>query len=229
MERSAAQAQGMKPVDRATNVLATEVYERLLDALMDGRLGPGDRLVMDRLAEELDVSRTPVRDALQRLNREGIVELADRRGYIVRALADSDVHHFYEARMAVEGFAAEMVAETADPALWKGLTGFLDELGTELPGSTRTSFDVNRRFHRRLVELAGNGYLLDMFDGIWNRSSTGLTFRDFSATNPDSDFVPEHRRLLKALKGAGRPEARAAMIDHICSGLDRTLPGGRGT
>lgn len=215
----------MKPVGRATNALAAEVYERLLDALMDGRLRPGDRLVMDRLAEELDVSRTPVRDALLRLNREGIVEPADRRGYVVRSVADSEVHHFYEARMAVEGFAAELVAQSG-PAAWRKLQAFLDEVGAEAPTTTRASFEANRQFHRRLVELAGNNYLVDMFDGIWNRTSTGLTFRDFSAANDYHDFVPEHRRLLKALKGAGREEARKVMVDHICSGLDRTLPGG---
>lgn len=215
----------MKPVGRATNALAAEVYERLLDALMDGRLRPGDRLVMDRLAEELDVSRTPVRDALLRLHREGIVEPADRRGYVVRSVADSEVHHFYEARMAVEGFAAELVARSG-PAIWRKLQSFLDELGAEIPTTTRASFDANRRFHRRLVELADNDYLVDMFDGIWNRTSTGLTFRDFSAANEYDDFVPEHRRLLKALRGANREEARKVMVDHICSGLDRTLPGG---
>ena len=90
----------LAPVARPRSALTIEVYDNLLNALMDGRLAPGDRLVMDRLAEDLGVSRSPVRDALLRLHREGVVEPAGRRGYVVREASGSDIHSFYAARVA---------------------------------------------------------------------------------------------------------------------------------
>ncbi len=212
-------------VGRSPSALAVEVYEQLLDAMMEGRLKPGDRLVMDRLAEELDVSRTPVRDALLRLHREGVVEPAGRRGYLVRPSSDSDIHHFYEARMAVEGFAAELLAQAGADPLNK-VRALLDEIAAVPLASTRDSFDANRRFHRGIVEATGNAYLVDMFDAIWNRSRTALTYRDFMEANPNEDFVPEHEALIAALDGVTADKARAAMVDHIASGLDRTRPAG---
>ena len=91
-------ASSVEPIQRSPSRLADEAYERLVDALVQGRVGPGDRLIQDRLAEDLDVSRTPVRDALLRLKEEGVIEPAGRRGYIVRRLSDRDVRDLYGAR-----------------------------------------------------------------------------------------------------------------------------------
>lgn len=98
------------PVSRVPETLGYEVYGMLLDGLIEGRIRPGDRLIMDRLANELDVSRTPVRDALQRLYREGVIEPAGRRGYLVREQSALDIRDFYLARMAIEGAAAAAIA-----------------------------------------------------------------------------------------------------------------------
>ena len=73
-------------IDRSHSRLAGEVYDRLVEALVQGTVNPGDRLIQDRLAEELDVSRTPVRDALLRLKEEGVIEPSGRRaGSLPRA------------------------------------------------------------------------------------------------------------------------------------------------
>jgi len=204
--------------------LAAEVYDNLLDALMDGRLSPGDRLVMDRLADDLGVSRSPVRDALLRLHREGVVEPGGKRGYLVRAASDSDIHDFYAARMAVEGFAAELL-QGAGADAWVFLRDLLESLSAKATASVRESFEANRLFHRGVVEVTGNSYLVDMFDTIWNRSRTALTYRDFAAAYPYDEFVPEHTELLDALERARPKTARNLMVQHITGGLDRTRPG----
>lgn len=203
------------------STLATEVYDTLLDALIEGRLLPGDRLVMDRLAEEMDVSRTPVRDALHRLFREGVIEPANRRGYVVREPSARDTTDFYAARMAVEGHAAALLSSAGQEEV-TDLRLLLDDIAGAPRASTREAFSTNRQFHRAVVEATGNGYLLDMFDAIWNRSRTALTYRRFAAANPGQDFRCEHGDLLDAIDGADRDSARAAMVAHIRSGRDRT-------
>jgi DNA-binding GntR family transcriptional regulator len=216
-------APSVSPVGRRPKALAAEVYERLLDAVVDGRLGPGEHLVQDRLAEELDVSRTPVRDALMRLHREGILEPGGRRGYLVREPAASEIRHFYEARMAIEGSAAQLLA-AAGPGRSGTARSVLDEITSNPPRSTRESFDANRRLHRTIVAATGNNYLVDSFDAIWNRGMTVVIYRDFSSAYPYEGFVPEHRELLATLETVTPESARDAMIAHICSGLDRTEP-----
>jgi len=216
----------LAPVARPRSALTIEVYDNLLNALMDGRLAPGDRLVMDRLAEDLGVSRSPVRDALLRLHREGVVEPAGRRGYVVREASGSDIHSFYAARVAVEAFAAQQLTSLESPP-WADLRELLAKLAANAPTSVRESFEVNRLFHRGVVSATGNNYLQDMFDAIWNRSRTGLTFRDFSNAFPYASFESDHSALLDALERADTDQARALMIDHIECGLESTRPNAR--
>jgi DNA-binding GntR family transcriptional regulator len=209
-------------VGTSRNALTIEVYENLLNALMDGRLAPGDRLVMDRLADDLGVSRSPVRDALQRLHREGVIEPTGRRGYIVREASELDIQNFYTARIAVEGFSVDLLANSG-PDVIRRLRQLLDELSNPAPKSVREFFEANRLFHRGVVEATGNAYLTDMFDSIWNRSRTALTYKDFSAADPDNEFLSEHVELLHALDGASPTAARRAVVAHIRGGLERTV------
>lgn len=208
-------------ISRTTTTLSAEVYDTLLNALMEGRIQPGDRLVMDRIAEDLDVSRSPVRDALLRLHRDGVIEPAGRKGYLVREHSAGDTQDFYEARMAVEGYAASQLAAQGSVPL-DSVRALLNEIAGRPQTSTRESFDSNRLFHRGVVAATGNSYLVDMFDTIWNRSQTALTYRQFSAANPYQDFVHDHQKLIRDMDGVDPESARSAMVEHIRSGLNRT-------
>ncbi|MDH5294672.1 MAG: GntR family transcriptional regulator, partial [Acidimicrobiia bacterium] len=103
-------------LERTTVRLADFVYRQIFDAVVSGRIPPGERLVQEVLAEEMDVSRTPVREALLRLESEGILAASDRGGFLVRSLDLAEVQATYELRAAVEGYAARLVAERGDPA-----------------------------------------------------------------------------------------------------------------
>jgi DNA-binding GntR family transcriptional regulator len=212
-------------IDRSHSRLAGEVYERLVEALVQGTLNPGDRLIQDRLAEELDVSRTPVRDALLRLKEEGVVEPSGRRGYVVRSLSESDLRDLYGARDAVEGHAAAIVAGLGENELDELRAALVRATARKLR-SSRDSFEANRSFHRTIVELTGNSYLLNFFDAIWGRAISALAYHDFYVHSPHDEFVAEHQALIEEL-AAGDPErARRAMMEHIAWGLERNVKGG---
>jgi DNA-binding GntR family transcriptional regulator len=209
-------------IDRSHSRLAGEVYERLVEALVQGTLNQGDRLIQDRLAEELDVSRTPVRDALLRLKEEGVLEPSGRRGYVVRSLSEQDLRDLYGARDAVEGHAAALLATLGGDAL--------DEVRAALAGATarklrssRESFEANRCIHRAIVATTGNSYLLNFFDNIWGRAISALAYHDFYVQSPHEQFVAEHESLIDEIAAGDPVRARQVMIEHIAWGLERTV------
>jgi GntR family transcriptional regulator of vanillate catabolism len=211
-------------IDRSHSGLAGEVYQRLVDALVQGTVKPGDRLIQDRLAEELDVSRTPVRDALLRLKEEGVVEPSGRRGYVVCSLTEDGLRDLYGARDAVESYAAAVVAELGGDTLEQVREALAQATARKLR-SSRESFEANRSFHRAIVETAGNAYLLSFFDAIWGRAIGALAYHDFYAHSPHDEFVTEHEALIKDLASGDPTRARGAMAEHIAWGLERNLTG----
>jgi GntR family transcriptional regulator of vanillate catabolism len=209
-------------IDRSHSRLAGEVYERLVEALVQGTLNPGDRLIQDRLAEELDVSRTPVRDALLRLKEEGVLEPSGRRGYVVRSLSEQDLRDLYGARDAVEGHAAALLAGTGGERL-EELRAALASATAKKFRSERESFEANRSFHRAIVATTGNTYLINFFDAIWGRAVSALAYHDFYVHSPHEQFVAEHEGLIDEIAAGDPVRARQAMNEHIAWGLERTV------
>jgi DNA-binding GntR family transcriptional regulator len=195
----------MGPIDKRTTTLAERAYDRIAAALLSGEIRPGERLVMDQLAERLDISRTPVRDALRRLAGEGLVEPSSNRGYIVRQVSDKDVDELYEAREAIESFAARRVAEIGTLAI--------DEVRAEIvsmrklvPVDAEDAFRANLAIHRSFVAATGNPMLLDMFDEVWQRARGQSLFADFVAhdTGGTNGVRPAHRFGVCAGRRPGR-------------------------
>ena len=118
----------LTPIDTEERSLAELAYERILTAVLDGGLVSGDRLIMDRLAAELGISRTPVRDALHRMQADGLVQAATK-GFVIRSLDAGDVRAMYEAREPVEGWAARVAAgrtTDAGPVIAEALARLVD-------------------------------------------------------------------------------------------------------
>ena len=90
--------------------LADDVYEQILSAILSGEIFPGERLIQETIANQIDVSRTPVREALLRLEQEGILEAAGRGGFQIRDISEREIRDLYTVREAVEGFAARLLA-----------------------------------------------------------------------------------------------------------------------
>ena len=207
----------LRPIQREVESLADVAYRRLSEALLTGQIPPGQRLVMDQLADQLDISRTPVRDALLRLERENLIEPTGKRGYVVRKMTVDDAFHLYETRVAIEGFAARRVAEIGKPAIEHVRQAIVASKGKDT--DARKAFDANMSIHRAVVEATGNPSLLELFDDIWHRSVGLALFADF--LSHDLEQVPvekRHEPLLVAF-GQGTDASFGAMRDHIRAGL----------
>ena len=190
--------------------VADLVYERLREQILAGKLEPGARLRQVELAEEFEISQTPVREALARLASDGLVALRPRRGAEVVALSPREVEEVYELRALIEPYAVERAAEVAsDEQL-----ATIRELAEVPEGlSPRELFDRNRRFHRSLCEGAGNGRLLQVIDGLWS-SVTAVRMFDAYAVRGGAEvaatMADEHRAIADAV--AKRDGATAAEL-----------------
>ncbi len=200
------------------------VYEQVLSAIMSGEIGPGDRLIQETLAEEINVSRTPVREALLRLEREGIIELSGRRGFRVRDISDREIEDIYQARQAIEGYAARLLADRGTEVGLRRISDVFKEQVLTTQDSVSAAFRANRILHRAIVEATGNAYLLELFDGIWGRSVAIRLYADlFNADDFAESFLEGHAGLLEALSSRDGDRAAEAMEEHIRSGLKAHL------
>jgi DNA-binding GntR family transcriptional regulator len=214
----------LSPLDSGPRRLADSAHGAIMAAMLDGRLQPGDRLVMDKLAAELGISRTPVRDALQRLENEGVIVASPPRGYEVRLVSADEIRAIYQAREAVEGYAAREFVALARGAI-KEVEAAIDEAELFDLSSATGAFDANRLIHRSIVAAHHNSYLLDLFDDIWGKAAAVLTFAElFGHEDEHPDIRSEHVVLLRALRSGDSAKAEKAAITHIRQGLKRNLP-----
>lgn len=203
--------------------LADEVYARILDAILSGEIAEDERLVQEKLAARLQISRTPVREALLRLEQDGILATSARGGFVRRILSDEEVREIYDARAAVEGQAARILAQrVGDPGGAAALERLRATIRREEAITARTVqayFEANRAIHREIVALSGNRYLLEMFDNIWNRA---LSFHLFSAIEKIdlAQSLGAHMALADAIAAGDGPAATEAIVEHIRDGLE---------
>jgi DNA-binding GntR family transcriptional regulator len=199
--------------------LADDIYQQILVAISEGKLEPGDRLVQEKVATEMNVSRTPVREAILRLEQEGILVKTERKGFSVRKVSAKEVRDVFGAREAIEGYAAYQVAIEKDPAQIAEITKAFEVEALEADFDLKTDFDLNRSLHRSVVVQTGNQMLLNMFDSIWNSPAA---MRIFAATHSLSfkPLLTDHSPILEQIINGTPEAAQAAAIDHIRDGLE---------
>ena len=211
-----------KRIHIAHHRLADEIYRQILDAISSGKIAPQERIVQERLANEMQVSRTPVREALLRLEQEGVLALSGRSGFVIRSISQDEVREIYQVRQAIEGYCARLLCERCDPDCYAQLHTLIAEEENLRDHSAKSYFHANRNIHRGIVMLANNRYMLELFDGVWNR---GSSFRIFSAIE-DIDLsksLGEHDSLIDAIASGNPDHAAAAMRAHIVDGLELQL------
>lgn len=198
---------------RATALTVDEVYERLRLAIVTGELRPNEPLIEVDLAEALKVSRTPVRESLQRLGTEGHAS-PRKRGWAVREYTPAEIEQNFEVRIALEGFAAGLAAvrgSAEEIALIEAVQHERDSAAAPTAEFRATS---NRRFHDAIIAAAHNGRLADAIfragQFYFNQRIAGLTTeREFKVNQAD------HGRILKALKERNQSAAEEAMRAHL--------------
>lgn len=199
--------------------LADDVYEQLLRAIQDNEIGKNERLVQERLAADLNISRTPVREALLRLEQDGILVSSPRGGFLIHKITNDEVRELYQARAAVEGQAVRILAFRNEPAVNAKLRKTIERAESTPEPNVEAYFEANRTIHRRIVELSRNRYLLEMFDNIWNR---GTSFQLFAAIEKVdlAKSLGNHMTLAEAIETGDPAHAGEVIIKHISDGFE---------
>ncbi len=214
----------LKQIKTQRRRLADEVYDQLVEAIMSREISAEDRLVQERLAAELNISRTPVREALMRLETEGVLEIAASGGFRLARLDQSEVRQLYQARAAIEGQAARILAAQANPQVLDRLRDLIRRNENLTTPSTRDYFVANRCIHRAFMVEAGNKFLLDMFDTIWGNA---MAFHLFSAIENVniSKSLGDHLTLVDAIATGDVTVALETFTAHIQAGFELQMEG----
>lgn len=201
--------------------LPVRVYEQLRDLIVTGDLAEDSQLVQEQVAESLGVSRTPVRDALNRLAHEGLVTWNPGHGYLVNGLTSREIREVYQVRRTLELEAARLACGRHDAVLLARLNALIEEMAAADPKDSAVQFELNRRFHRTLVEPCDNHLLLKMLDTLWdhpvNRRITRSYLQEAGSTEA---MIGEHRELLAAAAASNEALLIELTSHHLMTGYD---------
>lgn len=198
------------------------VADQLRTAILEGRMKPGEWLRQEKLAQELNVSQMPVREALKELAAEGLIEHVPYRGARVVEFDVADVTDLYEHRAFLEGRAAEFAAANITPGEIQELKGMATQMAV-IPAEGIAQYrKINRTFHELIFRASKHEYLIRTLTQMWEAFPTML-IGNFAMTaqqplpERDKQDHDEHLTIIAALEARNEKQARSAMQAHILS------------
>jgi len=201
-------------------------FTKLMNAIETGLYQPGDRLREVEIAERLSLSRTPIREALRRLEAENIIEHRPRVGAVIRKLGQTEVVELYEMRLVLERTAAEMAAKHSAEAEIDALAAINEDI-RQTPDDAPRAAAINQKFHHAIYLAGRNRFLLDAARAINNAllllGPTTLADADRIAT-----VVHQHSQIIEAISAADIEAAGAAAEAHLQTSLRYRLQVMRG-
>jgi DNA-binding GntR family transcriptional regulator len=209
---AATQPQASRMIER--RVLRDEVRERLMEDILSGKLQPGERIVETRVAKELGLSQTPVREALRDLELLGFVVTSAFRGATVRRVSPEDWAEIYPIRAALEGVAARAAAMRISDEDVRRLRELIEVMrSASQRGDKHATIEADIEFHAHIVDLSGNRVLKQLWQSLRLATTTFLTV---SVTHrPLQELAERHTVVLEALISRDGASAEAAMRSHI--------------
>ena len=213
----------LMPTKRDGIVVNESVYEAIKRQILNNQLRPGNKLGHQELAESLGVSRTPVREALERLYQEGFVIRLVNRGYYVAEISAAEARELYETREALEVYELRRTLERGiTPANIAMLEAINERYHALIGGElTRQRLLIDRDFHLALAGISGNQYLCRMLASIFER----LILKRRVDGYHDTGATPyaEHVALLDGLRSGNASAAQRALAGHIGGARKRLL------
>jgi len=198
-----------------TPTAAADAYQRLRAMILDDALPPGTQRLEAELAVALGMSRTPVREAMIRLEQEGFVTITPRHGMRVLPISVTDMRDIYDVLTSLEPTAAELLARRRlPPAQLAPLHAACDAMAAALDAEDRRAWAAaDEAFHRGLVELCGNTRLAAMVMQVWDQSHRARMFTLNMRPLPEASTA-EHRAIMQAIAAGDADRARETYRLH---------------
>ncbi len=203
--------------------LVEKVYRRIIDAILDGTFSLKKRLVCNDIAKHFGVSRTPVREALVRLEKEGFIHFIPRSGTYVNSFAPEEMKEIYEIREVLEGVAARMAAITPDSDLLEKMGEACEnyKLGIEHK-DVDLCIESDLLFHRTLVKISGSKRLIEMLEGF-HIQSISIAKRGPGYWIRVPTYLDEHYSILDLISQRKGRLAEKKVREHIRKGAKGIL------
>ncbi len=205
----------------ATHVTKTEIaVQEVRERIRSGAIRRGERLVVGDLTSILDMSPTPIREALRLLQADGLVEYRPHHGIVVAEVSYALTEETYKLRASLEPMAAEMAVEKMTPARVKELERLHEALTNAVHGRTTTISNYNRQWHTVLYEGSESPILLDFIRRLWEafpwRTAWAMPGRA-------EETAEEHNAIMEAMRAGDGPLTSERLKDHILKGRGALL------
>ncbi|MDX1267358.1 MAG: GntR family transcriptional regulator [Oceanisphaera sp.] len=195
--------------------LHEEVADCVRTMIIEGELKEGQRIHEPELCQQLDISRTPLREALKVLHSEGLVTIEPNRGAWVATITPEEIREHFEIISSLERRAAELTAVKVSESDLARLSKLQDKLERHYQARERNEyFETNQHIHRLIIELAGNDTLTQLHHQLMNRVSRGR-YLAIGMQHRWEESVDEHRALLDALRDRNAELAGRILAEHV--------------
>jgi GntR family transcriptional regulator of gluconate operon len=199
---------------QAPRSLAEDAADRIREQILSGGFRQGEHLVEAKIAEQLNISRGPVREAFKLLRAEGLLNEEPRRGTFVVSLSADDVREIYGLRAALEGRAARLIARAHDPATIEQLRTLADAIDAAVAtGDGAAVSRADLAFHEGLCELCGNSRILEVFDR-YVPTLRALLRLDERVLRSLDEVSTQHRPFVEAIEAGEEETAARLLADH---------------
>ncbi len=206
----------MSPFDRLESIgLKQEIQIRLKQAILDGVLAPGQQLVEGEIARQFGVSRSPVREAIQDLERQGYLVKKPRRGTFVTELTPQSVVEIYSLRILLEGYAAAIVAENCPSDTLNQMRVLVSDMEEAMRSSDLVRFsEADLEFHSTLCHCTGHSHLVSLTQCLRPEMGFHIVLSRYSLSQIE-DLIRQHSLLLDAIEAGKSSEAKRVVQEHI--------------
>ena len=191
--------------------LSAQVYKALKEMIADHRFSPGSRINVEELAKEFGVSRTPIWEAVRRLEQEGLLKNIPNRGVFMVKMTMSMALKLYEVREVLEGLAAKLAARNIDDRILQKMEDCLEEIGVVVENEDPIGYSrLDFNFHALIYEASGNPFLQEILESIKNK------MRPLVPLNKPLLAIgyKEHAKVLEALRSRDPNRAKEALTEH---------------
>lgn len=195
--------------------LTSLIFDKIREDILNDKYHAGDKIVEAKLADELGVSRTPVREALKQLELDGLVDNIPNRGVVVKGISNQDIHDIYTIRVAIEGIAARWAVERMDEQVVDDLKEIYDlmEFYT-FKDDLDKIFELNTRFHETIYRATKSRYLEQVLKDfqLFIKSTRN---KSLQCTGRSSEALNEHKAILEGFIEKDADKAFEATVRHI--------------
>lgn len=219
--RQQSQAPDLEAVDLALpDTVERQVYRSIRQAMMSGLIAPGTSLTSRSLAQVLKVSAQPVRDALKRLEADGVIDGRPQSGFLLRHVSKQEYRHIIEIRQRLEGLAGRAAIANVTPGTIRQLERINEKMSRY--DTAREALAENYRFHFTIYRLADRPSLLGIIENLWVRMGPALHHHPYKITSAET--MDRHDRIIRALERKDGDEIEAAIADDLGAAADLVVP-----